>query len=827
MLEWTGERYLPYIDPSICGSEIHYEHLHRYAFASQFVNGKKVLDLASGEGYGTFILSQNAQSVVGVEIDPDTVSHAKKTYERENITFIEGSILNIPIVGEKLFDVIVCFEAIEHILEQDVLISEIKRLLKEKGLLILSTPNKKIYSDDPKYSNPFHKKELYLPEIEDLLSRSFTNQYIFGQRLILGSSIFPLNHQRQVICREFDIERKENHFSFCEEDLLKPVYFVIIASNSNLNELNQLKSILVDQSETRISILGSQIHHANNTIQLLNQHVSANELTIADLNSRLNDLILQIDERDNNITNLNSRLNDLILQVDERDNNITNLNSRLNDLILQVDERDKNSRDDKSYISELEQDISAMKSGIIWKFTTGFDKHIISKIFPENTRRKKTYELALNKTRLLINKEKMETVKDNKKNRLIHQNILLSKEIIKETLVPVKEPSLEKVYISSLFDSHQTKSQEYIPLSDDHIILSENDLKIVAFYLPQFHPIPENDIWWGKGFTEWTNVIKGIPHFIGHYQPHVPDELGYYDLRLIDIQKRQIELARQYGIFGFCFHYYWFNGKKLLEKPLNQFFKHKEIDFPFCICWANENWTRRWDGREKDILISQTYSAENDIKLIQELEHLIRDPRYIRINERPVILVYHVNHMPDPVSTVRKWREYSKNHGIGDLYLIAVQSFGFEDPREYEFDAAVEFPPHTMQSTDITNTITMMNPKFRGNIRDYEYFVKSKKYLDEVPYNLFKTISPGWDNTARRQNSALIYHNARPELYQEWLSDIATYTHNHQPQNQKIIFVNAWNEWAEGAHLEPDKKYGYAFLQATADVVRKYQKSDF
>ena len=390
-----------------------------------------------------------------------------------------------------------------------------------------------------------------------------------------------------------------------------------------------------------------------------------------------------------------------------------------------------------------------------------------------------------------------------------------------------KSNSIEKQYIGELFNNAFQKSSEYVPLKN-FINLAEDDIKLIAFYLPQFHPIPENDKWWGKGFTEWTNVTKAVPQFIGHYQPHLPDELGFYDLRLVEVQKRQIELAKQYGIYGFCFHYYWFNGKKLLEKPLNQFIQNPEMGFPFCVCWANENWTRRWDGLENKILIAQTHSPESDFAFIKDLEHIFRDPRYIRINGRPLLVVYRVSLLPDTKETANRWREYCKQKGIGDLYLVAVQSFDIIDPRKYGFDAAVEFPPHTIHGfcEHINHKLKILNPNFSGHILDYEHFVKNKYYLKTVPYKLFKAIMPGWDNTARRPNAPTIYHGSNPELYKEWLSDIVNFTRKTHGKEEQIVFINAWNEWSEGTHLEPDKKYGYGYLQATSEVVLDYRKKE-
>src|SRR4029077_7166935 len=199
-------------------------------------------------------------------------------------------------------------------------------------------------------------------------------------------------------------------------------------------------------------------------------------------------------------------------------------------------------------------------------------------------------------------------------------------------------------------------------------------VKLIAFYLPQYHPIPENDDWWGKGFTEWTNVTKARPWFRGHYQPHLPADLGFYDLRLPETREAQANLARQYGIHGFCYYHYWFNGRRLLERPFNEVLASGSPDFPFCLCWANENWTRAWDGLEREVLIQQHYDSNDDLAHIRWLANAFRDPRYIRVHGKPLFLVYRVASLPDPMQTVSIWREEARRLGIGELFLCAVES---------------------------------------------------------------------------------------------------------------------------------------------------------
>lgn len=347
------------------------------------------------------------------------------------------------------------------------------------------------------------------------------------------------------------------------------------------------------------------------------------------------------------------------------------------------------------------------------------------------------------------------------------------------------------------------------------------DVRLIAFYLPQYHPIPENDRWWGKGFTEWTNVTKAFPNFDGHYQPHLPIDLGFYDLRLPETRQEQADLARKYGLSGFCYYYYWFGGKRLLHRPLDEVLKTKEPDFPFCVCWANENWTRRWDGAEHEILIAQNHSTEDDINFINSLIPAFNDERYIRINGKPLLLVYRVKLLPNAKKTAEVWREVCHKAGVGDIYLCAVQSFDMRDPRPFGFDGAVEFPPHStrVRGLDLLQ-VHVVNPAFQGHLYDYEDYVRNALNTPEVDYTLFRSVMPSWDNTARRQNNGHIFVNSNPENYEIWLSETIQQTKRIHSGDERIIFINAWNEWGEGCHLEPDTKYQYRFLEATRNALK-------
>jgi len=352
--------------------------------------------------------------------------------------------------------------------------------------------------------------------------------------------------------------------------------------------------------------------------------------------------------------------------------------------------------------------------------------------------------------------------------------------------------------------------------------------RIIAIYLPQFHPIPENDEWWGKGFTEWRNVVKAKPRFPGHYQPHLPADLGFYDLRVPEVMIEQAKMARKHGIYGFCYYHYWFNGHLLLERPLENMLKSKEPDFPFMICWANENWTRVWDGGEKEVLMEQKYSEKDDINHIQYLIKFFKDPRYIHINNKPVISIYKSTLLPNIEKTIEIWRTEALKERI-ELYICRFESIG-QNGEKYMadgIDAAIEFEPHSgmkeyYQSKKYAHPIRrginivsrlIMGRNILPSTLDYKKYVVFQIKRPKPSYKKYLCVTPMWDNSARRNNNDFVaFRGSKPELFGIWLKNVVEKFVPYS-DDENFIFINAWNEWAEGSHLEPDMKFGTQYLE--------------
>ena len=339
-------------------------------------------------------------------------------------------------------------------------------------------------------------------------------------------------------------------------------------------------------------------------------------------------------------------------------------------------------------------------------------------------------------------------------------------------------------------------------------------VRAIAFFLPQYHPIPENDAWWGEGFTEWRNVATAKPLFPEHAQPHLPSDLGFYDLRLDETREAQARLAREYGVHGFCYYHYWFSGKRLLERPVESMLASGRPDFPFCLCWANEPWSRRWDGRPHDVLQAQQYSEEDDLAHIRWLLNPLADPRAIQIQGKPVFIVYQGRDLPDPARTVETWRREVERAGLPGLYLMAIET-GWDagwDATAAGFDAKVLFQP---QFSLLAQTPRLEIPgKPDLQVFDYETAWPALANPEPVAYRRYDTVFPSWDNTARKGDKGWVVHHSTPAAYEQWLSHALQRARTH-PAGEQLVFLNAWNEWAEGTHLEPDIRNGRAYLEAT------------
>jgi len=359
--------------------------------------------------------------------------------------------------------------------------------------------------------------------------------------------------------------------------------------------------------------------------------------------------------------------------------------------------------------------------------------------------------------------------------------------------------------------------------------------RIIAFYLPQFHPIPENDEWWGKGFTEWTNVAKAKPLFRGHHQPHIPADLGFYDLRVPETRAAQAEMAGEYGIEGFCYYHYWFAGKRLLERPFEEVLKSGEPDFPFCLCWANQTWTGIWHGAPHKILIEQTYPGLKDYEShFYSVLDAFTDSRYISIDGKPVFVVFDPKELPEPNRFTDVWRELAAKSGLKGLYLIghADQLWKAE---QNGFDASV------LDSLSLARS--KLNWYYKGLIgKSFKKFLnidlaqvyrgvfsKPTVYLYkdvikfllpelETAFDQYPCIIPNWDNTPRSTNNGLVVHNSTPQLFKNHLSEAIKQVSHREPE-KRIVFIKSWNEWAECNYLEPDQEFGRAYLEVIKEQV--------
>jgi lipopolysaccharide biosynthesis protein len=356
-------------------------------------------------------------------------------------------------------------------------------------------------------------------------------------------------------------------------------------------------------------------------------------------------------------------------------------------------------------------------------------------------------------------------------------------------------------------------------------------VRLIAFHLPQFHPVPENDRWWGKGFTEWTNVAKARPLFRGHHQPRLPADLGFYDLRLPEARSAQAELARSYGIEGFCYWHYWFHGNRLLERPVEEILATGEPDFPFCLAWANESWSRSWLGDDREILVEQSYSEEDDLEHARWLARVFADPRYIRVHGRPMLVVYKPRALPDARRTTDIFRGECTRLGLPEPYIVGIDAHcSGTDLRPVGFDMTEHHEPQLTVLGPDGFSDDPLRSKFKRNLKRgilsstlkiYSY-PDTNEWMARIrpAFPHFPCCFVGWDNTARRGRNAIVMVGSTPEVFRGVLAGVTGGVVHKDPE-ERVVFINAWNEWAEGMYLEPDDRFGHGYLQAVASVLEE------
>ena len=369
---------------------------------------------------------------------------------------------------------------------------------------------------------------------------------------------------------------------------------------------------------------------------------------------------------------------------------------------------------------------------------------------------------------------------------------------------------------TSVFQNHEI---EIVAKQSKEIVSDVNETKVIAFYLPQFHPTEENDEFWGKGFTEWTNVAKNKTQFVGHSALNMHGELGFYDLRLRQTRDSQVSLAKEYGIYGFCYYFYQFGDRSVMDTPLRDMLNSTDEDFPFCICWANESWTRSWDGSQSEVLISQPNVLPGDLVFAERISPVIQDARYIKVDDKPLIIIYRPNLIESIKEVLHSWRQSFRDSGVGEVHFCMAETFGQTDPFKFGFDSSLEFPPHGLNVGEITQQFLDEKESFSGKIYDYRDVVNSKLVGSSPNYMRFPGVMTSWDNSARRGKNSHVFVNSSPKDYEIWLRHAFHQAKENLPPTSRLVFVNAWNEWAEGAILEPHPVYKREYLEATRRVV--------
>ena len=753
-----GERFIPdqYENPQMV-----IEHYQRYYNATNYCVGKVVLDIASGEGYGSAILAGVAKSVTGVDIDAAAVEHASRKYKRENLHYAQGSVDAIP-VDDGTVDVVVSFETIEHVsaAQQSVMMAEIKRVLAPGGLLFMSSPNKRAYTDTRGETNHFHIHELYQDEFASLVRSNFKNVRIGDQKYLLGSLLMWDSVQTEAFSLA-DRDRKSR--------LPDPLYCVVIASDGPLPE--PVNSIF----EAENFLDAERALHDTQSLLMKTQGA------LEDTQVALRDNIAQLDGSRAECNEIRAALMKTQHALESARGTWLATDNELQDAKMALAERRE-----ESTVQSCRFMRRSLKQRVAERIWSSGVKFLLGRFLGVN------YSSALLPP---LRPAELPRVED---------------------LVPVPAVDGQEPMAQISYDAWYEDDEDYSAKADGL------DIKAIAFYLPQFHRFKENDAWWGEGFTEWTNTSKSVPRFPSHYQPREPhDDIGYYDLSDWRTIERQAKLARRHGIYGFCFYSYWFSGKKLMEKPIDLIMEHPEIDIKFCLCWANENWTRRWDGNDAEILVGQDY-ADDSVQYIADMAKYMRDPRYIRVNGRPVMMVYRADLLPDASRTFLRWREWAKANGLGEIEIWVQRGCAEIGVSRLVAgaDAEVEFPPGGTANFDSYDPTSIGMPTGEGFLLGYRRLVNNvlagRSTIYGFSHKCYRGVMLGWDNACRRDTGFCTWWGFSLVDYYRWLRHLVDDARKRHPAEERFVFINAWNEWAEGTYLEPDRRFGYSNINVTS-----------